>query len=238
MPARIARCAGGQAAIERALDRLHGPVGVRHDPGRGALEHVQLLHVGLDLGHELDRRRAGAHHRHALAARGRARGPSGPSGTSCPRSCSMPGTSGSLGSLSGPWPATSTSAVSSPWEVSSRQWPASSSQSAPRSSCSKRTCGVTPKRSRHVAQVLEDLRLRRERARPVGVGGEGEGVEVRGHVAAAARIGVVAPGAAQLARALEQHEVALAVLEQARSAIPMPEKPLPTMTMRWCWLVT
>src|SRR3712207_9317417 len=43
-----------------------------------------------------------------------------------------------------------------------------------------------------VLQVVEDLGLGRERARPVRVRRERERVQVRGHVAAAARIGVVA----------------------------------------------
>ena len=65
-----------------------------------------------------------------------------------------------------------------------------------------------------VAQVVEDLGLRRERARPVRVRGERERVEVRGHVAAAAGIGVVAPGAADVRGALEHGEVELALLPQ------------------------
>ncbi len=64
-----------------------------------------------------------------------------------PVKLSRPGTSGRLGSLSGPWAAISTSAVSSPCELSSRHRPRSASQSAPSSSWSKRMCGITPKRS-------------------------------------------------------------------------------------------
>src|SRR5215207_1109356 len=66
--------------------------------------------------------------------------------------------------------------------------------------------------ARRLPQVVEDLRLRGERARPVRVRGERERVEVRGHVAAAARVGVVPPGAADVAGALQQHEVVLALL--------------------------
>jgi hypothetical protein len=60
---------------------------------------------------------------------------------------------------------------------------------------------------RALAQVGEDLGLRREQPTPIGVGRERERVEVRLHVAGAARIGVVAPGPAHVGRALQDHEV-------------------------------
>ena len=65
------------------------------------------------------------------------------------------------------------------------------------------------------AQVLPDLGLRRERPAPVRVGRERERVQVRGHVAGAARVGVIAPGAAQLLGPLEHDEVVDALLLQA-----------------------
>src|SRR5689334_6597655 len=46
---------------------------------------------------------------------------------------------------------------------------------------------------RALAQVVPDLRLQREQTRPLGVRRERERVEVRGNVALAARIRVVAP---------------------------------------------
>jgi hypothetical protein len=64
-----------------------------------------------------------------------------------PSKLSRPGTSGSVGSDSGPCAATRTSAVSGPVEVSILQSWSSSSQLALSSSVSKRTCGTTPKRS-------------------------------------------------------------------------------------------
>ncbi len=42
-------------------------VAAREDPRRGALEEVEVAHLGLDLGHELDRRGAGADDRDAAA---------------------------------------------------------------------------------------------------------------------------------------------------------------------------
>jgi hypothetical protein len=56
-------------------------------------------------------------------------------------------------------------------------------------------------------QVRPDLRLPAVDVRPVRVRREGEGVEVARHVAGAAGIGVVAPGAADAAGALQQDEV-------------------------------
>src|SRR5258708_39192840 len=65
-----------------------------------------------------------------------------------------------------------------------------------------------------VAQVVPDLLLRREGARPARVGLEGERVEMRGHVARATRVGVVAPGAANVIGALQDDEVLDAVATQ------------------------
>jgi len=58
-------------------------------------------------------------------------------------------------------------------------------------------------------QVGLDVRLRRERARPVGVGREREGVELARHVARGTRVGVVAPGAADVGAPLDDEEVGL-----------------------------
>jgi hypothetical protein len=69
--------------------------------------------------------------------------------------------------------------------------------------------------SRAALQVAPDLGLPREPPGPARFGREGERVEVRLDVARAAGIGVVAPGAADLARALEQDEVVFAVALQA-----------------------
>jgi hypothetical protein len=57
------------------------------------------------------------------------------------------------------------------------------------------------------AQIVADLGLGGVGVRPVGVGQEGERVEVRGNVAPAARIGVGVPAAANVGGALEHEEV-------------------------------
>ena len=56
-------------------------------------------------------------------------------------------------------------------------------------------------------EVVEDLRLGRVAARPVVAGRERERVEVRGHVAGGAGVGVGAPDAADGLAALEDREV-------------------------------
>ena len=100
--------------------------------------------------------------------------------------------------------------ASGPLEVSSRQRRASSSQRGASTSQPKRTCGRQALVGRDPAQVVADLGLGREGRAPVRVGREGERVDVAGHVAATARVGVLAPGAADLARPLEDDEVVAA----------------------------
>ena len=71
------------------------------------------------------------------------------------------------------------------------------------------------------AQVGLDLGLRGVRRRPVGVAGEGERVELAGDVAAGSGVGVVAPGAADVVGLLDHDVVGLAGLgELDRSAEP------------------
>ena len=69
----------------------------------------------------------------------------------------------------------------------------------------------------HVADVVTDLRLGREGAGPVRVRGEGERIDVAGHVAGAARVVVVPPGAAWVRGPLEDHEVLAARAAQLRT---------------------
>ena len=66
-------------------------------------------------------------------------------------------------------------------------------------------------------QVLPDLGLGRERLAPVRVGCERERVQVRRHVARAAGVGVIAPGAPELLGPLEHDEVVDVVLLEADS---------------------
>jgi hypothetical protein len=70
-------------------------------------------------------------------------------------------------------------------------------------------------------EVGVDLRLRAERARPVRVRREAERVELARHVAGGARVGVVAPGAADGRALVDDQEVTQAVLvELDRGAEP------------------
>ncbi len=87
------------------------------------------------------------------------------------------------------------------------QRPDSSFHAASSTLVSKETCGVTPRSSDDALEVVPDLVLGRERLAPLGVEREGEGVEVARDVAGAARVGVVAPGAADVGAALEDREV-------------------------------
>ena len=79
--------------------------------------------------------------------------------------------------------------------------------------------------------VGEDLALVGEPARPSRGGGEGERVEVGGHVAAAPRIGVVPPGAPDPVGLLDDGEVR-SPARVSWMAVPSPERPPPTMTTR------
>src|ERR1700682_938218 len=99
---------------------------------------------------------------------------------------------------------------------------------------------VAPRRRRHgvvetnvghdpeppgaVPQIVPDLLLHGERPAPVRVGGEGEGVEMRRHVALATGVGIVAPRAPQVGRAFQDHEIAHPRLFQA-DRHPEPGEP-------------
>src|SRR5690606_3552194 len=65
-----------------------------------------------------------------------------------------------------------------------------------------------------VAEVVPDVLLGGEGVPPVRVEGEGERVEMGGYVAGAARVGVVAPGAADVVVLLEDEQVVEAVAAQ------------------------
>src|SRR5262249_51044160 len=65
-----------------------------------------------------------------------------------------------------------------------------------------------------ILQIGEDLGLGAVRLRPFLARGEGEGIEVRGHVAGAARIAIVPPGAADARRLLQDGEIAVAGLAE------------------------
>src|SRR4051794_8319210 len=102
--------------------------------------------------------------------------------------------SGINGSDSGPAALAIAFTLSLPPDVFSVQRCASSSQSACSTSMPKRMCGISLLLG-DAPDVGVDLRLRRERRAPLGVGREAERVQVTRHVASAAGVGVVAPGA-------------------------------------------
>ena len=82
-----------------------------------------------------------------------------------------------------------------------------------------------------VAQVVVDLALGGAQPAPVAPLGEGEGVEVAGHVAGGAGVAVVEPGAAEVGRLLEDRDVPDAVPRSSMAAA-MPPKPAPTIRTR------
>ena len=75
--------------------------------------------------------------------------------------------------------------------------------------------GDDPEALGDVVEILLDLRLLGERAVPVGVARVAEGIDDRGGVGAAVRVGVLAPGAAELLGLLDQDEVLDSGLLQA-----------------------
>ncbi len=77
--------------------------------------------------------------------------------------------------------------------------------------------GKDTKALRAVAQIVPDLALGRVHAAPARIEREGEGVQVRGDVAGAARVRVVAPGPPDICRTLDHHKVLLAVLLESNS---------------------
>ena len=168
------------------------------DPRRCPLEDREVPHPGLDLGHELDGRRTGADDRHPppgqvvvvaplggvehraleLVEAGKRRDGRVGQGAG--------GRDEHFGfelAAAGPHPPAPVGVVPGGAEHLVRE----------------ADVGPYAEVGGHPSQVLLDLDLRREGAAPVGIGGEGERVEVGGDVAGRAGIGVVPPGAADLA---------------------------------------
>ena len=213
--ARMSALRGREArGSSRRSQPLQRAVGARHDPRRRALEEVQPPDLRLDL-----RARTGSPRRRcrSTATRSPSRSWSWSQRAEwkvVPSKRSRPGQVGDRRLAQRPGRrararrAVELARARSRGASAARPRPSS----RPSSSWPKRMCGMTPKRVGAAAQVVPDLGLRREGARPVGVGREGERVEVRGHVAGAAGIGVVAPRAADVVGALEHDEVLDAVL--------------------------
>jgi len=201
------RSGAGQVPEQAFLERAVRPIGPGHQVGRRALEDLPRAGFRRDGRHELDGRSTGSHHRHALAFQGHGAVPvrrmeaRAPEGFDA-RQLGMGGPA-QLASTADQDPAGVDPAV--------RQ-------------------GHAPQRGRFVvvgrgdfaveldvlkqfvlagavAQVVQDLGLRSEHARPVGVGLEGERVQVRGHVTGRTGVGVVAPYTANVPALLDDQEV-------------------------------
>ena len=128
-----------------------------------------------------------------------------------PAKSSRPGIGGTLGTESWPQAVTSTSASCGPAVVSSVQRRRGSSKLALVHLGAQPNAVEHAVAPRHVLHVGLDLCSRRVAPRPVRVGREGELVEVRGHVAGDARIGVEVPDAADPVAALEDRHVVVAL---------------------------
>ena len=202
------------APVGPALHGADRAVGVAQDPGRRALVDVQAIDVGLDPRDELDRRSPRPDHRDALPGQ---------------RVVVVPRRGVEDGALE----------LLQPWDLG-RGGLAQGAHAGDEDVGGERPGGglddparlvLVPggfgdlmaeahvgedlEALRAVAQVVPDFLLEPEGARPAPVRREGEGVQVRGHVALAAGIAVVAPCASDVVGALEHDEVLHPLLLEA-----------------------
>src|SRR6185312_5071934 len=204
----------GHAAHEALLPRREGEVVARDDPRRRALIEVQPADARLDLRHELDRRGARADDGDAAAVEREvvvpARRVEQAAGEAIePRQARIrrlgEGADGADEHVGG--------------EAAARGVEDPDARAlVPRGGAelvSEAQVGQHAEALGAAPEVGVDLGGGRVGAAPVGVGGEAEGIEVRLHVAGAARVGVVAPDAADVVGALEDEEVLDARLPQA-----------------------
>ncbi len=198
MTARCSFCAAGKAPVEPPHQRRHLPVGLGEHPWRGALEEREVLDVRLDRGDELDRARARADHGDAPPAQvvvvvplrrveDRALELVDARDLGDRRLVQRAGAPDDHTGADG-------GAVGEP----ERPAPARPLRGGDLGAVPD--AGAQPVAVGDVLEVGADLGLRGELAAPVRVGREGERVEVRLHVAGAAGVGVVAPGAAERRR--------------------------------------
>ncbi len=213
-PGAVQARGAGHEAEQGLLQPAVGPVGARHHVAGRALEDMQLAHLASDGGHELDGRCAGADHRHALAGQLHA---------VVPARRVEAGAGEVLDAGDGRQRRPAELAGAADQEL--RGQPLAALQLHPPA-----LAGFVPRgrgdfaveahmaqqvvAARAMAQVIEDLRLRREHAAPARVGLEGERIQVRGHIAGRSRIGVVAPDAADVPGLFEDGEVVDAGLAQ------------------------
>ena len=177
-----------------------------HDPGGRALEQVELPYLRLDLRDDLDRGRAGSDHGDALAAEVHVVVPlSGVEGGAL--EALEAGDAGDLGlaeaahagheHLRGEPTAGRVDDPALPVVVPARL----------RDGVAEANVRIHVEVTGAAAQVVLDLVPGGEGAAPAGVRGEAERVEVGGHVARDAGVGVVAPRAADVVGTFEQDEV-------------------------------
>ena len=202
--------AGGQRATGPPADRV---LRLRHDPRRGALEHVQLGDLRLQLGDQLDGGGAGTHHGDPPAGEiGRVV----PAGGVEHRAVEL-GEAGHVGQLR-----VGDQAGRADQDVGGV--PAERGVDQPVALGVVPPCGVhvgaepdvlgQPGGAGQPARVVLHLVTGRVQVRPVRVGHRAELVERRGGVDADARVGVVPPHPADVVGPLQQHEVVHAPAEQ------------------------
>src|SRR5690606_27567550 len=189
------------------------PVHARQQPRRRALVDIQVRDLARDGGHDLDRRGAGADHRHPLAGQIRLVVPAR-------RVEDLAGevvdaldvrqvrltqrahrrdqyVGGELALVRADLPARGLRVPARAGDIAAEQVPVEHLV----------LLG-------HRADVGLDLALPGERTRPVRIGREGVRVQMRGHVAGRAGVGVVAPGAADIVAALEHQIIGAPLLLQ------------------------
>ena len=215
----------------RRHDRRVGAVAARHEPVAGPLEDDEPVDLLRDLGHELDGARPGADHGHALAAQVVVVVPPG-------------GVEAVAGEAVEPFdPGVGLAVELAGGDDHRLALPAAPVGARRRPDAAvlvPAACGhldvagdapVDPVLAGDVAQVFEDLGLRRAEPQPVAALRERVRVEVARDVAGRARIAVVEPGAAELGRPVEQGDVVEAVGLQldagADAAEPGPDDHYP-----------
>ena len=202
----------------RAQQRLAGRPGDRivlgQDPGRGALEQRQGRGLVRQSGHDLDRARAGADHRHALALEPHRMVPAG--GVERRSREPLQTRDRRKGRV--------VQRARRQYQHAGGQGVSSLGTKVPQAG-GRIVCRLGQRGPQiqmradsetihAVQQVALDFRLGRVAPRPVARGGKGKGIERGGYVAGAAGIGVVAPGPADLRCLLQHHEVIQPRLQQ------------------------
>ncbi|MCY1501190.1 hypothetical protein D9M68_352570 [compost metagenome] len=204
-----------EVAEARALLVADGAVRLGHDPRRGALVEVELADLLLDLRDELDGRGTGADHRHALAAQVVVMVPLlGVEHRALELLQAVePGNRrGGQGAHAGHHELRAVAVAEGVLEVPQLRAlvPAQLGDLGAQQGLVLQAVFLPA-----AFQVALDFRLLGEHPRPLRVRLEGEGIQVRLHVAAAARVVVDPPGAADAGFLLDQQEIVLALLFQA-----------------------